>query len=413
MPLPEHSRMLGLPENNLGGWLSGLLDAIRHIPDVSIAVASSVTKNKCQFSVHDNDNVRFYAVPCSNMQECNAETVEMYRRINDEWHPDLVHFHGSEYFHGLLAVKHVFSAPCLLSIQGILSGSYPWCCGNLFDREIQKTLKDKLLNRSCFSRKQLWKRCAERERLIWQNIRYFGGRTEWDRSFVRVLNPSGRYFHMPELLRAEFYQNSHSRQKEQVIPYSIFCNLSCDPLKGAHLLLAAAAHLKKKYPVRLFALGKKPPERNLKSVLLGNSYPNYLGRLIREGGLADSIEWLGSIPASEMIHHFVHCSVYAHTSMIENSSNAVCEAQMCGCPVVAFHCGGIPSLVQSGETGLLASHGDIYDLCDKLETMMTNTDLAEKISQKARIVASSRHDKETSVRTIMNAYKTIIDAEKE
>ena len=130
MPLPEHCRLLKLPQNNLGGWLSGLLDALRGTPDLQIAVASSVGPH-CGFSAVDNDNVRFYAVPCRDMQMCDTRTMDLYRKIGEKWHPDLVHFHGSEFFHGMLAVKRVFQAPSLLSIQGILSGCLPWCCGNL------------------------------------------------------------------------------------------------------------------------------------------------------------------------------------------------------------------------------------------------------------------------------------------
>ena len=171
MPLPEHCRLLNLPPSNLGGWLSGLLDVLRRDASLEIAIASSVGPG-CNFSATKNDNVVFYAVPCRDMQKCDPRVVELYRKIGEEWRPDVVHFHGSEFFHGLLAVKRVFAAPALLSIQGILSGCLPWCCGNLSDGELTLSLKDRVLGRSFRRKKRRWERNAARERLIWLSNRF-------------------------------------------------------------------------------------------------------------------------------------------------------------------------------------------------------------------------------------------------
>ena len=407
MPLPEHCRLLNLPPSNLGGWLSGLLDVLRRDAGLEIAIASSVGPG-CNFSATKNDNVVFYAVPCRDMQKCDPRVVELYRKIGEEWRPDVVHFHGSEFFHGLLAVKRVFAAPALLSIQGILSGCLPWCCGNLSDGELTLSLKDRVLGRSFRRKKRRWERNAARERLIWRHVDGFGGRTEWDRAYAQTLNPKGRYFYLPELLRPEFYSAEGLWQREKAIPYAIFCNLSADPLKGAHLMLRAAAELKRKFPIKLFALGNKPPVGALRNFVIGNSYHAYLGKLIRTLGLEEDIQWLGGLTASGMREQFRRCNVYAHASLIENSSNAICEAQISGCPTVAFACGGTPSLISSGETGLLASHGDFYDLSAKIEKVLTDSGLAEKISENGRVCALERHDRRAAAQYTLDAYRSLV-----
>jgi glycosyltransferase involved in cell wall biosynthesis len=47
----------------------------------------------------------------------------------------------------------------------------------------------------------------------------------------------------------------------------------------------------------------------------------------------------------------------------------VLEAYGCGRPVIGTDIGGIPELIQPGETGLVARAGDADDLAEKLATM--------------------------------------------
>ena len=225
---------------------------------------------------------------------------------------------------------------------------------------------------------------------------------------MQTLNPRAGYFYLPELLRPEFYSAEGLWQREKATPYAIFCNLSADPLKGAHLMLRAAAELKRKFPVELFALGNKPPVGALRNSVIGNSYHAYLGKLIRELELEENIRWLGGLTAAGMREEFRRCNVYAHASLIENSSNAVCEAQMTGCPTVAFACGGTPSMINSGETGLLASHGDFYDLSAKIGRLFTDAALADKISANGRACALERHDRRAAAQYTLDAYRSMV-----
>lgn len=62
--------------------------------------------------------------------------------------------------------------------------------------------------------------------------------------------------------------------------------------------------------------------------------------------------------------------VFVTPSLCENYSLVILEHILCGTPVVAFNCTGIPELVQTGQTGYLAKFKDTEDLARGIEKMI-------------------------------------------
>lgn len=74
------------------------------------------------------------------------------------------------------------------------------------------------------------------------------------------------------------------------------------------------------------------------------------------------------------------CSVYPSV-WFENCPFSVMESIMLGTPVVGADIGGIPELIDNGETGLLFNPGDAEDFENKIKTITDNPALAEKMSK--------------------------------
>jgi len=68
----------------------------------------------------------------------------------------------------------------------------------------------------------------------------------------------------------------------------------------------------------------------------------------------------------------------------DNLPNTVLEAMACGTPVVGFDVGGIPDMVRSGETGLLASAEDVSGLAAAIRSLLEDEPLRRRMGEACR-----------------------------
>ncbi len=81
---------------------------------------------------------------------------------------------------------------------------------------------------------------------------------------------------------------------------------------------------------------------------------------------------------------------YITPSLEDNLPNTVMEALACGTPVIAFHTGGIPEMVQHGFNGFLCAHANASSLKSQLEAALGNEHLA-LMSQQAEDSVRERY----------------------
>lgn len=181
----------------------------------------------------------------------------------------------------------------------------------------------------------------------------------------------------------------------------MFTNAS-HPRKGVEVLFGALRLLCQRYPGMQVAIAGSISRRS--------GYGRYVLRQIAEFG--DSVVELGPLTADQMVEELLQSHIFVSSSFIENSSNAVCEAQLLGMPVVASYTGGMPSIVQDGQTGLLFPNGDIPMLTARIREFFDDDELCLKIGEQAHEVASLRHDPATVVGGILDVYRDILEQEK-
>lgn len=71
-------------------------------------------------------------------------------------------------------------------------------------------------------------------------------------------------------------------------------------------------------------------------------------------------------------------SVYS-SEWYENCPFSVMESQMYGTPVIGANIGGIPELIQVGKTGLLYESGDVDQLCNAVQKIWQDDELAKNM----------------------------------
>ena len=92
-------------------------------------------------------------------------------------------------------------------------------------------------------------------------------------------------------------------------------------------------------------------------------------------------------------------------SFYEGMGRVVLEAMAAGKPVVASRVGGIPEFVEDEVTGYLISPGDVEALVERLETLISDSDLRRKMGQKGAERMRHEHSAETMVSMIHQVYK--------
>src|SRR5579872_924545 len=137
--------------------------------------------------------------------------------------------------------------------------------------------------------------------------------------------------------------------------------------KQPHIVLEACALLLKRgVPIRLFIAGDGPLMGAMRS----------LGEQL---GLTDHIYWLGNFPEAERL--LQASDVFVLSSVGEAIGNVLIEAMGCGVPCVGSDSGGIPEVIDDGNTGYLARPLDPADFADRIQAIASDPQVRCRMAQ--------------------------------
>ncbi len=83
----------------------------------------------------------------------------------------------------------------------------------------------------------------------------------------------------------------------------------------------------------------------------------------------------------------------------------ILEALACGTPVVASRIGSLEEIISDGETGLHFEVGDPKDLAMKVNILLSNHELAEKLGNRAREIFLQKYTPEQNFKMLMGIYE--------
>ena len=272
-----------------------------------------------------------------------------------------------------------------------------------------KSFRDRIRRDNVNIQQQRFFNRGKNEEVVLKSVKHVIGRTEWDKKVSLELNPKLNYHFCNESLRDVFYK-SNMWNINKCTRYRIFCSQGGYPIKGLHFVIPALAKLKKVYPeVKLCVTGRDFINVSFKEKLKLSRYFKYLQSLVIQNNLKDNIEFLGNLSADKMIEQYLKCNVFLSPSTIENSSNSIAEAMMCGTPVVSSNVGGCSTMLDNGESGILYELEDTDALVDSIGKIFDNDKYAEELSKKAKKSALKRHDRKVNNDTLLKIYKCIVE----
>jgi len=411
---PEACKSLGFPLYVKCGWMSSLGHALAKTENIELGVAvpsTEVPYNKITFS-----NSTHYVIPLDKntaafeltIQPSTSLIDDCIKIIND-FKPDIIHIHGTEYFYGLIPLLSNISMPSVISLQGLIGPYSRYYFGSMSMSEIIKchSVYGLIRKFGLIFEYRLWQRRAKvTENEIIRGNNNFIGRTLWDFAHLKSINPKANYYHCDEIIREPFYNvrwNINSCHR-----FSIFASTASYPLKGFHWLIKAVALVRRYFPMVTLRVA----DANFHSLTRWNSYNNYLNYLIRSLGLIDCVFPLGQLTAEKMAEELTSANVFVIPSLIENSPNSLAEAMIVGTPTVSSFVGGIPSMVCNNETSLCFPPGDERVMAECINMILEDDDLANRLSENARVVAINRHLESGIVSKMIYIYGDVLECNK-
>lgn len=439
--LPAVARHLNMEYSVREGWLTGLLSRMTKeggkfetkVSNIELMSAKAdkgckndITLGVC-FPVQENRKdyqeqiaVDDFVLDCFGFQEDlnhpEHYEVALEKRFQDilsDFQPDLVHIFGTEFPH-TLAMTRAFSHPdrILVGLQGIISSCGEVYYAGLPEKVIhQATFRDRLKKDSIRDQKKKFDRRGENEKQAMLGCGNVTGRTAFDRQMAEQMNAHAVYYDMKETMRPCFYYDKW--ELNYCRKHRIFFSQADYPLKGFHILLAALPWILIRYPdMEVVVAGNSIVNyRTIKDKLKISAYGRYLRSCIAEYELEEKVEFLGSLTAEEMKEQYLLCHTFVCASVLENSPNSVAEAMLLGTPVVASRVGGIPSMIEDEQDGLLFENKDGRALAECIIRLWGQDELAESLSVQARSRAMTVHDAETNYRRLLEIYRMIMKQE--
>lgn len=391
----------------INGWVISSAKAIlTYNKQVELAVASPysgkyIIKKKI-------NNVTYFLFPNrKNLININSKTFQNWIYIKNEFKPDIIHIHGTEYVHGLNYMNACGNEGVVISIQGLINIVEKYYYGGIEEKIIHKniTLRDRIKSDSLIDQKFKMRKRGLLEIELINKSKNIIGRTSWDKSHALAINPNIKYYKCNELLRDIFYINNWSINKCE--KYSIFISQAYYPIKGLHQLLKALPLILRKFPETMVYIGGIDFITNRGWKI--NGYGNYIKTLIKENKLEEKVIFTGVLNEKEMCKRYLLSHVFVCPSSIENSPNSIGEAQILGVPCVASFVGGISDMISDKKSGLLYRFEEVEMLASSVCEIFSNDKLALKLSIECKIEATSRHDKLLNTENLMSIYKSILN----
>jgi glycosyltransferase involved in cell wall biosynthesis len=129
-------------------------------------------------------------------------------------------------------------------------------------------------------------------------------------------------------------------------------------------------------------------------------------RIIRELNLTESVRMLGE--RNDVPKLLQAADTFLLSSISEGIPLTLIEAMATGLPCVSTRVGGVPEVIEDGESGLLADAGHDDDLAQHVLRLATQPELHRRVGCAARARVISRFDETAMHRTYRQLYRSMI-----
>jgi glycosyltransferase involved in cell wall biosynthesis len=380
-----------------GGWISSLEDELAE-SGIQLGIAfywqyskTIKVENRQYFAIKKNLKRKltgYFNLGSTNLFDSLVPFIDVIKTFK----PDVIHVHGTEMEFGLIQEK-VTNIPIVISIQGsplVISQKFFSGFPKSFIR-LNQFIKGLYL-RSYYDDYRRFVRKGEIEKQILHKCKFVIGRTQWDKLVTKILAPNAQYFHVDEIMRSGFYENSWNKSLNG--DFKIISVMRDNLYKGLETIFYASSLLRSK-------------NINYKWLIAGISETDSIVKLaekLTSQKFKDlNITLLGDKNEGELIQAYLESSLFVQASHIENSPNGLSEAMILGMPIITTFAGGTSSLINDDE-GIIVQDGDAYVMAGAIQYCLENFDSVIEKGKKAKVKALKRHNKQNILRSLLEVY---------
>lgn len=132
-----------------------------------------------------------------------------------------------------------------------------------------------------------------------------------------------------------------------------------------------------------------------------------LEELVAELGIHQQVEFLGYVPEEELPRLYSASDVLVFPPAYEGFGLVFLEAMACGTPVIGTRVGGVPDLIEDGETGFVVEGGSV-EIAERIDQLADDPELLARMSTAAAENAGSR-DWQLVAERVEDLYQTLLD----
>ncbi|NWG11507.1 glycosyltransferase family 4 protein [Candidatus Bathyarchaeota archaeon] len=163
--------------------------------------------------------------------------------------------------------------------------------------------------------------------------------------------------------------------------------------KGIAYLLKAFQIIRQNFRnVHLKIFGKGPLEQRVRS-------------FITEADLNSCVSFHGHIPHRNLIAEVKTADIVVLPSLYEAQPIFALEAMACKKPLVVFNVPYAREIISDRKTGLLAKVHDVNDLSNKIQTLISDKNLRERMGEDAYNYVRRKHDWNVLVKSYLRVYR--------
>jgi glycosyltransferase involved in cell wall biosynthesis len=135
---------------------------------------------------------------------------------------------------------------------------------------------------------------------------------------------------------------------------------------------------------------------------------NKVETMISDLGLTTNVKVRGFIPRKQLFNELGKASMVVLPSLYEAQPVTLLEAMACKKPTIAFNLPFAAEIIESGFNGFLTKIGDVNDLADKMELLLENKNLREKMGENGYNYVRKNHDWEKLVEDYLKIYNNLL-----
>ncbi len=166
------------------------------------------------------------------------------------------------------------------------------------------------------------------------------------------------------------------------------------PVKRVEDVVRIFARVREKIPAILLMIGDGPDRDKAQTVA-------------RQLDVLRHVRFLGK---QESIEHYMSCAdLFLFPSEYESFGLAALEALSCEIPVVASASGGLPEVIDHGETGFMAPPGDVEAMANHAIDILSDPKRAARMGRLGRQRVEKRYLAEKIVPLYEEVYERVID----